>query len=392
MPSFHRQTLESYWQLTLKAAKATRPSNKETIEIKKKMKRPDLSGLSSDITNYIDELEKELELLRNSANKREHRVRSQEIDEIQDSVLPELSEPPEPPSTISLITFTASGIAKRTPRHLYALQRRGGMGIFDLDTSENDPPKIITIADQNQNLLLITNFGRGFRLPVQLVPETPIRARGATIVTKFNLSEDEQVAVVLPEQAQGYLALLSQSGMVRVLRHHVFGDHMKPGTALYDFRAFGFLAGAAWTPGDGDLFVATQQGRAIRFAEKLISPQGTQAIRLAEQDKAVSIAAVYDDSGVFMLSADGRGTIRLMEGFAPNKAPGAGGKIALTTDKLVCALGVENTDQLFIISSLSKIIRFRVDDIPPKDGIVQGVVCISLRGDEPVTAINNPTH
>jgi DNA gyrase subunit A len=355
------------------------------------MKRPDLSGLNPDVTQYIEELEKELDLLRNPSIRRNQRARPQAAEEIQDVILPELSEPPEAPTTINLITVTASGIAKRTPRHLYNLQRRGGMGIFDLDTPEKDPPRILTIADQNQNLLLITNMGRGFRLPAQLIPEVSIRARGSSIITKLNLSDEERVAAILPEQAQGYLALLSQSGMVRMLRHHVFGDHMKPGTPLYDFRAFGQLASATWTPGDGELFIATQQGRAIRFSEKLISPQGTLGIRLSERDKAVSIAAVYADSGVFMLSADGRGTIRLMDGFTPNKAPGAGGKIALSTDKFVCALRVETTDQLFIISALSKIIRFRVEDIPAKDGIVQGVVCISLRADEPVAAINNPT-
>ena len=355
------------------------------------MKRPDLSGSNPDVIQYIQELERELDLLRNPSTKRNQRARLQVIEENQDVVLPELSEPPEAPTTINLITVTASGIAKRTPRHLYTLQRRGGMGIFDLDTPEKDPPRILTVADQNQNLLLITNMGRGFRLPAQFIPEASIRARGTSIITKLNLSDEEHVAAILPEQAQGYLALLSQSGMVRMLRHHVFGDHMKPGTPLYDFRVFGPLAGATWTSGDGELFIATQQGRAIRFSEKLISPQGTLGIRLSEQDKAVSIVPVYPDSGVFMLSADGRGTIRLMDGFTPNKAPGAGGKIALTTDKLVCALKVETTDQLFIISALSKIIRFRVEDIPAKDGIVQGVVCISLRADEPVAAINNPT-
>jgi DNA gyrase subunit A len=265
------------------------------------------------------------------------------------------------------------------------------MGIFDLDTPEKEPPTILTIADQNQNLLLITNMGRAFRLPVQAIPEAPVRARGTPIITKFIISDKEQIVSVLPEQAQGYLALLSQSGMVRMLRHHFFGDHMKPGTALYDFRTFGLLANATWTPGDSDLFIATQQGRAIRFAEKLLPPQGTQGIRLTEQDKAIGIASVYPDSGVFMLSTDGRGTIRQMDGFTPNKAPGTGGKIALTTDKLVCILKVEQTDQLFIISQLSKIIRFRVEEIPSKDGIVQGVVCISLRADEPMATINNPT-
>jgi DNA gyrase subunit A len=354
------------------------------------MKRPDLSGLNSDVVQYIEQLENELDLLRNPGNRRSQRARPQAKVEIQEEILPELTEPPEAPTTISLITITASGNAKRTPRHLYNLQRRGGMGIFDLDTPENDPPRVLTIADQNQNLLLISNIGRGFRLPAQLVPDASIRARGASITAKLNFSEEERVAAVLPEQSQGYLALLSQNGMVRMLRHHVFGDHMKPGTPLYDFRAFGYLASAAWTPGDGELFIATQKGRAIRFSEKLISPQGTQGIRLSEQDTAVGITPVYPDSAVFLLSADGRGTIRIMDGFTPNKAPGAGGKIALTTDKLVCALRVEMIDQLFIISALSKIIRFRVEDIPPKDGVVQGVVCISLRADEPVAAINIP--
>jgi len=357
----------------------------------KTLNKPDLSGLNSEVLNYIEALESELALLHASDTRRMRHTRLRTEEEGLPVELPEINEPAEPPTTICLITATATGIAKRTPRHLYNLQRRGGMGIFDLDTLEKDPPTILTIADQNHNLLLITNKGKAFRLPVQAIPEAPIRSRGSSVFTKFSLPEDEHVAAMLPEQAQGYLALLSQSGMVRMLRHHVFGDYMKPGTALYDFRTFGYLASATWTPGDGDLFIATQQGRAIRFTEKLIPPQGTQSIRLTEQDKAISIAAVYPDSYVFLLSADGRGTIRSMDGFTPNKAPGAGGKIALTTDRLVCALKVEMTDQIFIISTLSKIIRFRVEDIPPKDGIVQGVICISLRADEPIAAINNPT-
>jgi len=354
------------------------------------MKKPDLYGVRSEVLQYIEHLEQELNSQQHSQAKKERRLPVQEVADLPPDDILEVNEPPEPPTTICVITATGSGIAKRTPRHLYNRQRRGGMGIFDLETSEKDPPKVITLADQNQNLLLITNMGRAFRLPVQAIPESPIRSRGASIAAKFNLEGEEQVAALIPEQAQGYLALLSQSGMVRMLRHHVFGEYMKPGAALYDFRAFGALAGVTWTPGDGDLFIATQQGRAIRFSEKLTPPQGAQGIRLANNDRAIGIAAVYPDSSVFMLSADGRGSVRLMEGFTPNKAPGAGGKFALTTDQLVCALSVKPTDELFIISALSKIIRFRVEEIPQKDGIVQGVVCMSLRADEPASAINNP--
>jgi len=90
---------------------------------------------------------------------------------------------------------------------------------------------------------------------------------------------------------------------------------------------------------------------------------------------------------VFLLSSDGKGTIRLIEGFAANKSPGAGGKIAMATDHLISALATDEKTEVFIISHLSKIIRFRLEQIPAKEGVVQGVVCMSLRADQPVTAI-----
>jgi DNA gyrase subunit A len=299
--------------------------------------------------------------------------------------LPEIAIPTEAPTTMNVITVTASGIGKRTPRHLYTRQRRGGMGVFDIDTSFEDPPAVLTIADSPQTLLLFTSFGRAFRLQTELIPEMPVRARGELITKKLSLAQDESVVCILPEQAQGYVALASQTGMVRMLRHHVFGEHMKPGTILYDYRSFGALSSACWTPGDGDLFIATYQGRAIRFSEKQLSPQGTQAIRLSENDIVVGITSVYSDSGVFLLGNDGRGTIRLVEGFAANKAPGAGGKIAINCDHLICAMTVNPSQDIFIITRLSKIIRFPASDIPTKDGVVQGVVCVSLRADEPVS-------
>ena len=43
---------------------------------------------------------------------------------------------------------------------------------------------------------------------------------------------------------------------------------------------------------------------------------------------------------------------------------------------------VDNGDDIFIISRLGKIIRFRADEIPAKEGVVQGVACMALRSDE----------
>lgn len=346
--------------------------------------RPDLSNVEPAVRAYIEALEAELERpARQSARSRSKDSSAAEEDSL--ALLPEIAEPEEPPTTMNIITATAAGVAKRTPRHLYSRQHRGGMGVFDLETDEDEPPVILAQADESQHLLLITSQARAFRLPVAAISKDGVRARGESIFSRFSLDPGETLSAILPDRAQGYVAMVSQRGNVRLLRHHVFGEYMKPGAVLYDMKAFGPLAAACWTPGDCDLFIATRQGKAIRFSEKLIPPAGGPGIRLGEGDAAVAITPVYDDSGVFLIGADGKGTIRRMEGFSPNKAPGAGGKIAFATDQLVAAAAVEEDDDIFVISRLSKIIRFRAGETPSKDGVVQGVFCMALRGDETST-------
>ena len=90
------------------------------------LNRPDLSQVAPDIRSYIEALEAELDELRGQASRSAQR----------ESTL----EPSEPPTTINVITVSQSGLIKRTPRHLYSRQRRAGMGIFDLETAEDDPP------------------------------------------------------------------------------------------------------------------------------------------------------------------------------------------------------------------------------------------------------------
>jgi DNA gyrase subunit A len=340
------------------------------------LQRPNLSQVDEAVRAYIEALEAEIARL-------QHKPKASRPAPADEELEPEaISEPSEPPTTLNIITATASGIAKRSARHLYTRQRRSGMGVFDLDVPEDEQPSILAIADESDYLLVITNMARAFRMPVNAIPQGEVRERGQDITGRFNLGENEKLAAILPDRAEGYVAMVSKRGNVRMLRHHVFGEYMKPGTSLYDPKTFGPLACACRTPGDGDLFIATRQGKAIRFSEKLVPPAGGLGIRLAAGDEAVAITPVYADSGVFLIGADGKGTIRQMEGFSANKSPGAGGKIAFNTDHLIGASAVNVDDDIFVISRLSKIIRFPASQVPPKEGVVQGVICMSLRADE----------
>lgn len=102
-------------------------------------------------------------------------------------------------------------------------------------------------------------------------------------------------------------------------------------------------------------------------------------------DDVVSITGVTPENSVFLIGADGKGTIRVMSGFAANKAPGSGGKIVMKTDHLIGAATIKKSDDIFAMSRLSKVIRFQANEVPSKTGVVQGVNCMTLRADEVTT-------
>ncbi|MBN1874505.1 MAG: hypothetical protein JXA33_09775 [Anaerolineae bacterium] len=341
--------------------------------------RPDLSTLPEEIVAYIESLEAELARFT---------VPKVKLSQMEEDISDEpIDEPSEPPTTINMVTISRSGMAKRTPRHLYSRQRRGGMGIFDLDTSEDDPPIVITLADEAQTLILFSNVGRCYRMPASKLPESPVRARGLRLAELIPLRDGEHIVAALPEKGGTHVILLSERGWVQPVRASFVGPSMIPGVTYYDAAKRGSLVAVCWSDGNGEILIATRQGQGIRFPERLISDSGTLGIRLDREDAAVAVASVTDESGVFLLSTDGKGSIRTMEGFRANKMPGAGGKVVLKTDTLIGAVRVDTADDIFIISRNSKIIRFQAKEVPPKTGVVQGVNCMSLRGDETMAVV-----
>ena len=332
--------------------------------------RPDLSQVPPEVKAYIEALEAQVAQLE-VGNKRPSAAQV---------------EPSEPPTTINIVTISRDGLIKRTPRHLYGRQRRSGMGVFDLDTAEPDAPALLTVADESETLLLFSSYGRAFRLPLSEIDEKPVRAQGQALADLLTFQVHERIVAALPANQDKYVALVSQRGWVRRVRDGYLSPKMLQGMSFHNVKEGGYLAGACWTPGDGDLFIATKQGKAIRFMESQVPTRGCLGLRVQVDDEVVAVAPVTPHSGVFLMSDDGKGTIRLMSGFKANKAPGAGGKVAMKTDNLIGALTVNESDDILAISRLGKIIRFQAGEVPPKEGVVQGVNCMTLRADE-VTAV-----
>ena len=344
------------------------------------MERPDLSGVAPDVVAYLEALEQEVS-----------RLRVEGIVEVESD---EAFEPSEPPTTINVITISAHGLAKRTPRHYYSRQRRGGMGVFDLETADNDFPAFLLLADAGAGLTLVTDQGRAFRFAVDDLPESPVHSRGRSILDRIPLRVNEQLALVfadaLETEKSAYLALVTCRGQVRRIGNQYLGKNLQSGTVLYNVAEGGPPAAACWTTGNEELFIITKSGLGIRFSERLVPVRGCLGIRVDPNDEVVGVAATGVEGGVFILNHEGKGTMRLLSGFSANKSPGAGGKVAMRAEQIVGAAGVGERHDLLLISRLGKIIRFGAAEVPAKEGAVQGVNCMSLRADECMALVASP--
>lgn len=332
------------------------------------LERPDLTGVDPAVVAYIEALEAALEEADGNDTDRSARA---------ESVL----EPSEPPTSVNIITISRNGLAKRTPRHLYFRQRRGGMGVFDIESPEGDSPAALVAADESAGLIVVTSQARAYRLAVRTLPETPVRGRGESLMATITLRPDEKFALAFADTGGSHLTLVSERGQVRRIAAHYFGQNLQPGTVLYDIKEGGAPAAACWTQGDGDLFLATRKGQAIRFSERQVPVRGCLGMRVDRDDAIIGVAGVHEESGVFLATDEGKGTIRLMNGFTANKAPGSGGKTAMKAEQLVGIASAGDGDDIFLISQLGKIIRFQADEVPAKEGVVQGVNCMNLRAD-----------
>ncbi|MEM7130934.1 MAG: DNA gyrase C-terminal beta-propeller domain-containing protein [Chloroflexota bacterium] len=338
--------------------------------------RPDLTGVPTNVLEYIQALEAQIAEQEKGSDNTKRRAET-------------ILEPSEPPTTIQVISLSKRGYAKRTPRHLYVRQRRSGMGVFDLECPDDESPTHLIIAELEDSLIVVTTEARAFRLPVSKIVETEVRGRGESILGDFPLKDGENLALAFAANGGAshgidgsYVVLVSQRGQVRRIASHYLGEGLQPGTVLYNIAEGGPPAAACWSTGGQDLFLVTKAGQAIRFAEKQVPVRGCLGMRVSPTDEIVGVAAASADGGVLMVTEDGKGTIRLMAGFSANKSPGAGGKVGIKSDVVIGASAVGPNDDIFIISRLGKIIRFQANEIPAKEGVVQGVSCMSLRADE----------
>jgi DNA gyrase subunit A len=296
------------------------------------------------------------------------------------------------PDEEAVITLSRRGYIKRTSLSHYQQQKRGGKGIAGVSTGDGDFVHTFLLTSNHQYLLFFTNQGRMLQLKAHQVPEAGRYAKGAHMNNLLPLDKDEFIttAITLREFAEDRQFLfITRRGMVKRTSAALYANCRTTGIRAVSLKPEDELMMVCEVQNEAEILLITEQGTAIRFAVSEVRPtgratEGVKGIALRGRDRVVAgvVTGDPDREQILTVSELGYGKRTPLDQYRAQSRSGMGiinMRVTEKTGKVVGAVMVAETDQMIILSSANKIMRFPVRQVSLNLGrATQGVKLINL--------------
>jgi DNA gyrase subunit A len=311
------------------------------------------------------------------------------------------------PDEESVLVLTQGGYVKRTNPDEYKIQKRGGVGVIDMSTKEEDVVTHFLSASAHADLLFFTDYGKAYQMKMYEVPEGRRATKGKSIMNFLPLAGDEKVTSVLPvpkgaERDALSVFFVTVEGIVKKVEAKSFADVRRSGIIAISLKGSDKLI-AAHLSGDGDsISVVTAKGQSIRFDEAEVRAMGRTAggvrgMAVKKDDRIVSseiISAGAKNASLLVIMGNGYGK---QTSFSEYKIQGRGGsgiKTAEVTPKTGEIIGAKvlvgedmKEEEIVVISKKGQVIRVAAKDIPSLSRATQGVRIMKLREGDSIASI-----
>ena len=306
------------------------------------------------------------------------------------------------------VTVSHSGYLKRTPISTYRQQRRGGTGRKGMSTREEDFVEYLFVASTHDYILVFTNTGRVYWLKVYEIPELSAAGKGKAIANLVSLQPGESMRALLTvrdlEEEGKYVFFATRSGTVKKTPLKDFSNVRSIGINAIAIEKEDELVAANCTDGGQIVFLATHDGKAIRFDEENVRPMGRQAhgvrgMNLGKGDYIVGMAVtpkVRKQNGaqqpanlILSVTEQGYGKRTDVDEYRLTSRGKKGVINVKTTSrngKVVSIMLVNEESEIIVISQFGKIIRIGAKTIRESGRSAQGVRLLHLEEGDRVAA------
>ncbi len=308
------------------------------------------------------------------------------------------------PEEENALVLTSGGYIKRTNPDEYRRQKRGGVGVIDLDTKEEDFVTSFLTASTHADLLFFTDRGKAYQIKMYDIPEGRRATRGKSIMNFISLSDDEKVTSILamPKETKnttGSLFMVTENGTCKKVSAKSFHDVRSSGIIAIKLASGDRLVSAGLVEKGDDISIVTKKGQSIRFKESGVremgrSAGGVRAIKLDKGDEVVGAHVIKQgvkDGHLLVISANGYGK---RTDLAEYKVQGRGGSGILTfkkTDKtgfvIASQIVTGEEEEVMAISKKSQVVRTGINEIPVLGRQTQGVRIMKLREGDAIASL-----
>jgi DNA gyrase subunit A len=309
----------------------------------------------------------------------------------------------------SVLVLTAGGYIKRTDPGEYRKQKRGGVGVVDLDTKEEDFVTHLVTTSTHSDLLFFTDHGKVYQMKMYEIPEGRRATKGKSVMNFLPLEQAEKVTSILPmpketkkDDSLSALSVLmvTRDGVAKKSAAKAFQDVRRSGIIAIKLGAGDQLVSAEFLAKGDDISLVTAKGQSIRFKESDVREMGRAAggvtgMKLDKGDQIISADIVkksFSKPALLVVMKNGYGKKTDFAEYKVQKRAGSGIKTAQVTaktgDVIAAKVVTEGEAELVAMSKKSQVIRVDIAEIPSLGRQTQGVRIMKLRdGDAIASAV-----
>jgi len=296
------------------------------------------------------------------------------------------------------ISVSNTGYIKRTAISTYRSQRRGGKGRIGMRTRDEDFVSYLFVASTHAYIMIFSDRGRGYWLKVHEIPDVGPGGKGKSIANLVSMEEGERIAALLAVKEfddAHFVVMGTRKGVVKKTALSAFSNPRAGGIIAMGVEEGDSVIAVQQTDGNGEIFIGTRDGMAIRFPEGDVRPMGRAAygvrgIALRDDDYVVAMEVVRPGGTLLTVTERGYGKRTEIEEYRVQSRGGVGIINIATTDRngqVVGVLYVQDGDELLLITQQGMILRTQANDVRSIGRATQGVKLIDIEGDDKVVSI-----
>ncbi len=310
------------------------------------------------------------------------------------------------PDKESVLVLTQGGYVKRTDPDEYKKQKRGGVGVVDISTKEEDIVRHFLVASTHADLLFFTSHGKAYQIKMYDIPEGRRATKGKSIMNFLPLAQDEKVTSILPVQKGTAwntfsIIFVTRDGVTKRVAAKSFSGVRSSGIIAISLRGDDRLVCASLSSKGDTVSVVTTKGQSIRFAAEDIREMGRTAggvrgMHVKQGDKVVSAEVIPENArgaSLMVMMSKGHGKRTLMSEYKIQGRGGSGIKTADITTKTGEIIGAKimigdlDEQEIVVVSKKGQVIRVSASDIPQRSRATQGVRIMRMRTGDSIASV-----